>query len=194
MFVIELVEGDPAMAALVRDGRGEPVGVVIGDEPGAMPARLGALPRIVRSAPLGGGLAWLSPARAAWFARADALERAPGGAPLVIYPRARDVISDVPSTLTFLRSRPAWRLMLDPAELLTPEMVERAEEHLTRFADTLAQHEAMLGVVLPSDDDPLAKLVRRLIVPVIGPSVWRVRKPPGQTALHSGQPEEDSDV
>jgi hypothetical protein len=47
------------------------------------------------------------------------------------------VLSDAQSCVTFFGKYAGVGLLLDPAGLLTPEMVPRAEEHLARIVGTL---------------------------------------------------------
>lgn len=65
------------------------------------------------------------------------------GVKLCLLPDARDVLSDIPSCLKLLRDQsgrggPEIELVLDPAGLLTPGMLEAADEHLTRIFESLA--------------------------------------------------------
>jgi hypothetical protein len=62
-------------------------------------------------------------------------------------PTCEDVLSDVPSTLTFFRKHPEFGLVLDPGALLTAEMIPRAEEHVERVLEALGGHEALRLVV-----------------------------------------------
>lgn len=78
----------------------------------------------------------------------DPLEMA--GSRLCLRPRAADVLSDLPSCLTFLRSpaAAAARLVLDPMALLTPSMLERADDHLERILGTLGGHPQVAALML----------------------------------------------
>lgn len=68
---------------------------------------------------------------------------------LWLLPRAGDVVSDVPSIATLLRSvgGPRLGVVLDPAAILTPSMLERAEEHLDRVRTTLGSAPGVRAVV-----------------------------------------------
>jgi hypothetical protein len=119
--------------------------------------------------------AWLPAAAGAWATYVRTLESSSGWARLAVLPTHDGVISDVPSTLTFLRGHPSWSMVLEPAALLTPEMAEAAEEHLERMGDALAGHAALVGCILPPDDSPLREGVSRWIVPRLPPGVWVAR-------------------
>ena len=83
----------------------------------------------------------------------EALERMAHGRKLVLWPRATDAVSDVPSILTFLRGHPGWEFMLDPMALMTEEMLPRRMEHAMRMLEALGAHPALAGLVVPEDDD-----------------------------------------
>lgn len=95
---------------------------------------------------------WGSAGRAALDALCDRL--APGlaaaGRTLLFRPRAGDVLSDMPSCAAFLRARSGgpFALLLDPAAMLTPDMLPRAEDHLARMFAALTGHPSVAGVVL----------------------------------------------
>lgn len=74
------------------------------------------------------------------------------GARLCLLPHAAQVLSDVPSCLLFLRSAAAEgvQLVLDPVALLTPAMLDRAEEHLERILEALAGHPGVAALRLTS--------------------------------------------
>lgn len=65
-------------------------------------------------------------------------------------PAAAHVLSDPQSCLTFLRARAGqpFGLMLDPALLLTPAMLGRAEDHLRRAMEALGRHPAVAALRL----------------------------------------------
>lgn len=126
---------------------------------------LAVVPRVEADLP-----AWLPKARAAFEASLAPWDALAAGRPVAIWPVSDGAISDIPSTLTFLRGRPAWGLVLDPASLLTPDMTANAEEHLARIAEALAGHSAMLGLVVPSR--PLRADIERLILPALRPGAW----------------------
>lgn len=66
----------------------------------------------------------------------------------VLWPHAACAVSDAPSIATFLRGREAWGFILDPVALLTPSMLERAEDHLGRLFEALGPHARAHAVVL----------------------------------------------
>jgi hypothetical protein len=75
-------------------------------------------------------------------------------------PHTRHILSDPQSCLTFLRrhENQPFELLLEPAAFLTPSMLPRADDHLTRAMDALAYHPAVRAILLtnlsPSPDDP----------------------------------------
>lgn len=62
------------------------------------------------------------------------------GATLLLWPRADQIVSDIPSAWSLLRTLETERLglVLDPDAMITPSMREHREDHLERFADALA--------------------------------------------------------
>lgn len=74
------------------------------------------------------------------------------GAQLCLLPHAAHVLSDVPSCVLFLRSAAAEgvQLVVDPVALLTPTMLDRAEEHLERILGALAGHPGVAALRLTS--------------------------------------------
>lgn len=110
-------------------------------------------------------------ARAAFESGMAAVEAWSGGRRLAIWPTSTGVISDVPSTLSFLRARPHWKLVLEPLALLTEAMRGSAEEHLRRMAEVLEDHPALMGLVFPRADDSLRGVVERAFDDA-GPGVW----------------------
>ena len=72
------------------------------------------------------------------------------GVRCVLYPKADDVISDLPSLTTFLHSPGGkhWSVLADPTGLLTEEMVPAADEHLARLMAGLLQLERTWALVL----------------------------------------------
>lgn len=97
--------------------------------------------------------AWMPGQRARAMMGLEALERMAHGRKLVLWPRATDAVSDVPSILTFLRGHPGWEFMLDPMALMTEEMLPRRMEHAMRMLEALGAHPALAGIVVPEDDD-----------------------------------------
>jgi hypothetical protein len=72
----------------------------------------------------------------------ESVEASAISARVVWWPLATDVISDGPSLLTFLRSRPQRRFLFDPHGLLTEAMLPKAEDHLARLEEALGTHPA----------------------------------------------------
>lgn len=119
------------------------------------PGRVGAGLAVVRTgfvedalqdaAPL-----WLARPRGQWLEFAKHVEGLCGeGCTPVLWPRCGDVISDAPSTLSFVRGNSKWKFLVDPAGLMTPEMRTSAVEHMVRLIDLMVSHEACAGVVHP---------------------------------------------
>jgi hypothetical protein len=139
-------------------------------------------PLIVRSVCSGDAPAWLPAPRAEFLAWCQLLEEALPN-PRCIWPTAAGSISDVPSLRTFLaaaeqRARP-WSFLFDPISLLTPAMLDKAEDHLTRLFETLATHPARSATLLadaavvgeqvvpaPLGSGPLTPLILRLAKPL----------------------------
>lgn len=96
------------------------------------------------------GPAWLPGARVRFEQFCDglgaAVEGAEGFTP-VIWPLASGTVSDVPSLGAFLRKRPNWRFILDPAGMLTPDMLPLADDHLMRIFEGLREHSQLCGLV-----------------------------------------------
>jgi len=68
------------------------------------------------------------------------------GRTLCFRPHVRHVLSDVQGCLNFLRDRAGqpFTIALAPADLLTPDMLANAEEHLTRAFEALGPRAAMV--------------------------------------------------
>jgi hypothetical protein len=80
-------------------------------------------------------------------------------------PSVGDVLSDIPSTLAFMRGRQGQplRILLDPGALLTESMLGHWEDHVGRASDAIGGHESCRGVVLHgvgerSGEDPESRL------------------------------------
>lgn len=71
-------------------------------------------------------------------------------ATLCLRPHAGCVLSDPQGCLNFFREDPPERveLLLDPVAMLTPAMLDKAEDHLTRAFESLGDHPAVVGCVL----------------------------------------------
>lgn len=72
------------------------------------------------------------------------------GTSLLLRPHARHLLSDIPRCLNLLRSRAnqPLGLVLDPAAMLEPSMLNHAEDHCRRILEALADHPAVAGVVV----------------------------------------------
>lgn len=79
---------------------------------------------------------------------APSLEAA--GATLCLRPHAGCVLSDPQSCLNFLRDDqpPGVELLLDPVAMLTPDMLEHAEDHLARAFEAVGDQRLVVGCVL----------------------------------------------
>lgn len=82
---------------------------------------------------------------------------------LLLRPHARHVLSDAQGCRQYMERAPEGvNLLLDPASMLTPDMLPDAEDHLARTLDALAAHPKTAGIVLcnvrrvPGDDSALA--------------------------------------
>lgn len=93
------------------------------------------------------GPVWLPAPRAAFARACDALAHESDA---WIWPTQQCPVSDVPSLRSFLEARPAWRFLLDPVGMLTPEMLPRADDHLMRIFLALGGRRE-LGAVLICD-------------------------------------------
>jgi sugar phosphate isomerase/epimerase len=100
------------------------------------------------------GAAWLPRAATAFDAAVDQLmpriREGGAGAQLIVWPGVGHALSDVPSTLSFLRKRErdGVGVLVDPASLLTAEMFARAEEHLERIIAALAGHPSAAALLV----------------------------------------------
>jgi hypothetical protein len=139
-------------------------------------------PLIVRSVSMSDAPAWLPTPRAEFLDWCQQLEQSVAN-PLSIWPTATGSVSDVPSLRTFLagaeqRAR-QWSFLFDPISLLTPAMLDKAEDHLTRLFETLAGHPARQATLLadaaivgehvvpaPLGSGPLTPLILRLAKPL----------------------------
>lgn len=76
-----------------------------------------------------------------WDAMRERVEACDGGSGVVIRPHARHVVSDVPGCRRLLES--SWAaergvsLCYDPASMLSPAMMDRAEDHLRRMYEAI---------------------------------------------------------
>lgn len=119
---------------------------------------------------------WSVAGREAWAARRAVL--AARGGPWWLRAAAGDVLSDVQGMLNEARSwreGAPWRVLLDPVALLTPAMLDAAEEHVARAVDALATHPATAALVLTNAVAGVDDRGRAVVVPsplhtgVLGP-------------------------
>lgn len=101
---------------------------------------------------------WLPAPRAQWSKFAMHLETiCSETTQLVLWPRSTDVISDSPSTLSFIRSNPKWKFLVDPASLITESMRGDVMEHVDRLIELMIAHDACAGIIHPGETlDPPA--------------------------------------
>jgi hypothetical protein len=102
------------------------------------------------------------------------------------WPSTNGVLSDVPSTGSFFRANQGgpFRLFLDPASLLTPEMLPKAEDHLERIFSALA---GSASAILLANVEPLggvegvqlSPLTRGVLSPRVMVDLWREHADPG---------------
>lgn len=136
----------------------------------------GSLPIVVR-ATVGRGdrPSWLPGAAAEFEAQAVRLagEAAERSVEVWWRPTREDVLSDVPSTLSFYRKHAGFGLVLDPGAMMTLEMMPRVEEHAERILEALGGHAALRFVV--GRPGPLADVLERQIDRFVAPQtpiVW----------------------
>lgn len=93
---------------------------------------------------------WFERTAAAWLPSAAAeRERVVGTlvrAGAILWPHARHLISDIPGCLGLLRKHDGARVLLEPAAMLEPSMIETAMDHLERMLAALGA--SVWGVVL----------------------------------------------
>lgn len=91
---------------------------------------------------------WRSPGRAALdaFARRVGPMLTASKRTICFRPHARHVLADPQGGLQFLRDHPdePFELALNPAEMLTADMLERVEDHLRRMMESLAPRAALV--------------------------------------------------
>lgn len=123
-------------------------------------------------------------ARERFAASIATLEAVPGE--YWLWPSADGVLSDVPSTGSFFRSREGGklRLFLDPVSMLTRDMLPKAEDHLTRIFSALA---GLAAAILLANVEPLGSvegvqlspLTRGVLSPRVMVELWREFGPAG---------------
>lgn len=109
--------------------------------------------RVVRSGRLEAPHQTWGPAGAAMFESRcrEWRERVASGERILVRPHHADVLSDVQRCLTFARSeRGGLLLAIDPAGLLAPSMIDRAEDHMVRFVGATRDCPALGAIVLTS--------------------------------------------
>jgi hypothetical protein len=121
---------------------------------------------------------WLPGPREQWGRFAAHIQQRcqAAGATPVLWPQLGDVLSDAPGLLTFLRGAPAWRFVVEPLALLTPQMRRNAPEHLARLGELLFAHHACAGVVVRSqvsdvegfDDGPQPRALQATMLAALG--------------------------
>ena len=98
---------------------------------------------------------WMPAGRAALAAFCDSAARPLGlaGKRMCFRPHHRHVLSDVQGSLSFLRERDGqpFGIALSPADLLTPDMLRDAEDHLARAIGSLGH---LADVVIVEDLRP----------------------------------------
>lgn len=122
----------------------------------------------------------------AWSALAAACDRlgpalTEQGGHLLLRPHARQILSDPQACLSFLKDREGqpFRILVDPAAMLTPDMLPAAEDHLARIFGALATHPAAAAVLLsnvaegPDDSLRPAPLHQGLIPTDLILAAWR---------------------
>ncbi len=128
-------------------------------------------------------LPWMPAARTAFQTAAETLlTKPPAVGEYWLWPSAGGVLSDVPSTQTFFRSTTGFRLFLDPASLLTPAMIPKAEDHLNRIMAGLG---SLASAILLANIEPLgdvegvqlSPVTRGVLSPKIVIDAWRQHVP-----------------
>jgi hypothetical protein len=130
----------------------------------------------------GSELPWMPQARARFDSSVGRLATSRGT--FWLWPSASGVLSDVPSTQTFFRARAdqAFGLFLDPAALLTPAMIPKAEDHLARIFAALS---GTAAAILLANIEPvggvegvqLSPLTRGVLSPKTIANLWREHAP-----------------
>lgn len=137
---------------------------------------VGGLPIAVRAMVGGGDRPLWMPGAGAEFevAAARLAERAKEKAVEVWWrPTREDVLSDVPSTLSFFRKHAGFGLVLDPGAMMTAEMMPRVAEHVERVLEALGGHQALRLVVVRGGK--VGEVVERRMEGLVGEGVPMVR-------------------
>lgn len=109
------------------------------------------------------------------------LERLAGTRELVLRPGRDQIISDVPSLLTFLRSHERWRVLLDPGAMVGSGEGLNAEEFVQRLAEVMLGHPALWAVKEPEAGSPAEESFERFVRSRLGE---RVRVVAAEKRLH----------
>lgn len=112
--------------------------------------------------------AWLPGPRQRGELGLGELERLAGTRELVLWPARDQIISDVPSLLTFLRSHERWRVLLDPGAMVGSGEGLNAEEFVQRLAEVMLDHPALWAMKEPEPESPAAGPYARLVTPRLG--------------------------
>lgn len=141
-----ILQADGSVWGVVRKPQGDGVEEVL--------SGLERVPRLIVRAGFEDleGPNWLPAARERWARFAAALlagaaER-DSGMRLLVLPDVEAVLSDIPGTLTFLRTMPGFGLLIEPAGLMAESMVSNRMDHLVRIVETLVGHSSCEGVVV----------------------------------------------
>ena len=142
----QILDADGGIWAMVRQPKDEDVEGLLAGLEGV--SRLVVRPLFEDAV----GLNWLPGARDRWGRFAVALagraaERLPG-LRLSVMPHAEAILSDIPGTMSFLRTMPGFGLVLNPAALLAESMRANRMDHLVRIVDTLVGHSSCEAVVV----------------------------------------------
>lgn len=94
-------------------------------------------------------------------AAADSLRK--HDATLCLRPHSGCVLSDPQGCLNFLRDDPPERveILLDPVAMLTPDMLDKAEDHLGRAFEALGDQARVAGCVLAAAAEADGRVVHR---------------------------------
>lgn len=87
-------------------------------------------------------------------------EIARSGLRLWLLPASGDVLSDAPRTAAFMAEHPGLEFVLEPSALLTPAMLDHADDHLDRIARSLGNHPACAALFIADASVSAGSLVR----------------------------------
>ncbi|MCW5777599.1 MAG: hypothetical protein KIS87_14275 [Phycisphaeraceae bacterium] len=77
-----------------------------------------------------------------------------------LLPAAGDVLSDAPRTAVFMAEHLGLGFVLEPVALLTPAMLDHADDHLDRIAGSLGHHAACAAIFIADVRVSAGSLVR----------------------------------